>query len=226
MRKLIISLSIVFFALSAFITFMALGIPSGDEGYQNKRGTEELNNVSPRSEEVLSQLGREQEANRTEVRELQATIASLENELSKKNEDILEKVEEKTSDRETRVLAVLGAGTFRSAQISINEDMLFDVERLVPDLKASPDSRIIIEGHTDNIPVSPTADTQFKDNMDLSFLRAKAVARIFTEQGIVPDRVSVIGYGDTRPIVSNETREGRAKNRRIEIKLVPEDKEL
>ncbi len=62
--------------------------------------------------------------------------------------------------------------------------------------------------------------------MDLSFLRAKAVAGILVKYGISPERISVTGYGDTRPIASNETDEGRAKNRRVEVKLIPEDKEF
>jgi outer membrane protein OmpA-like peptidoglycan-associated protein len=58
--------------------------------------------------------------------------------------------------------------------------------------------------------------------MDLSFLRAKAIANILVFHGLSPDRISVIGYGDTHPIDSNDTEEGRAKNRRVEVKLVPE----
>jgi outer membrane protein OmpA-like peptidoglycan-associated protein len=61
--------------------------------------------------------------------------------------------------------------------------------------------------------------------MELSFLRAKAVARILVKHGISLERISIIGYGETHPIASNETDAGRAKNRRVEVKLVPEDKE-
>ncbi|HBH62622.1 MAG TPA: cell envelope biogenesis protein OmpA, partial [Nitrospiraceae bacterium] len=69
-------------------------------------------------------------------------------------------------------------------------------------------------------------DKRYIDNMELSFLRAKAVASLLVENGISRDRISITGYGETRPIASNETDEGRIKNRRVEIKLVPEDKEL
>ena len=59
--------------------------------------------------------------------------------------------------------------------------------------------------------------------MELSLLRAKSVASLLVKNGISIERISVTGYGDTRPIASNETAEGRAKNRRVEIKLVPEE---
>jgi outer membrane protein OmpA-like peptidoglycan-associated protein len=62
--------------------------------------------------------------------------------------------------------------------------------------------------------------------MELSFLRAKAIADILVKRGISLERISVIGSGDTRPIDSNETNEGRVKNRRVEVKLIPGDMEF
>ena len=59
--------------------------------------------------------------------------------------------------------------------------------------------------------------------MDLSLLRAKAIANILITYGISLDQISEIGYGDTRPISSNGTAEGRAKNRRVEVKLMPKE---
>ncbi len=100
------------------------------------------------------------------------------------------------------------------------------VKELVPDILASPDHRVIIEGHTDNMPIMQSTGKRYRDNMELSFLRAKAVARILEKNGISLERISVIGYGDTRPIASNETHEGRIKNRRVEVKLIPGDKEF
>ena len=61
--------------------------------------------------------------------------------------------------------------------------------------------------------------------MGLSLLRARAIANILVRHGISLDRLSVVGYGDTRPIAPNNTEEGRAKNRRVEVKLIPEERE-
>jgi flagellar motor protein MotB len=91
---------------------------------------------------------------------------------------------------------------------------------------ASPDNRVVIEGHTDNIPIRRSPGKRYLDNMELSFLRAKAVASILVKNGISPERISVVGYGDSRPIDSNETVSGRINNRRVEVKLTPEDKEF
>jgi flagellar motor protein MotB len=91
---------------------------------------------------------------------------------------------------------------------------------------ASPDHRVVIEGHTDNMPISRSPGKRYIDNMELSFLRAKAVASILVNNGIAPERISVVGYGDSRPIDSNETAMGRINNRRVEIKLTPESEEF
>ena len=89
-----------------------------------------------------------------------------------------------------------------------------------------PNCRVVVEGHTDSIPLSETWPKRYKDNMDISFIRAKSVARVLEEEGISSKRISVIGYGDTRPIASNGTVEGRAKNRRVVVKLILYEKEI
>ena len=225
MRNIIIGLSVLFFTLSGIITFKALETPANSTHYQKAPEGLRTNNLSPQSEERTGQLAREQEANRALVEELQAKIATLEGELSNNNEERAANVDTKGSEKEIGVLAVLGSGMFRSGQIVINEDLVYIIKELVPDIEASSGHRVIIEGHTDNIPISPSYERRYKDNRELSFLRAKAVADILVEQGISPERISVIGYGDTRPIASNETVEGRVKNRRVEVKLTPGDRE-
>jgi chemotaxis protein MotB len=75
-----------------------------------------------------------------------------------------------------------------------------------------------IEGHTDNIPVG-FSDT-FASNWDLSAARAASVAAYLTEESELPDeRVEVMGFADTLPIASNDSSEGRSRNRRIEIRI-------
>ncbi|MEO0231192.1 MAG: OmpA family protein, partial [candidate division WOR-3 bacterium] len=85
-------------------------------------------------------------------------------------------------------------------------------------LLMNPELKIEIEGHTDNVPVSTP---EFPSNLELSKARAEAVKRyIVNKFKIEPERIKTVGYGDTRPVASNETEEGRALNRRIEIKLL------
>lgn len=226
MHKFIIGLSILFFALSGFITFKALEIPVKNTRNQTDQEGSKSKNLSPEVKDISGQAATEQAANRALVEELQGTIAKLEGELSNKNEQSQVKVETGGPKEKARILTVLGAGAFRSGQDVINEDMINTVKEIIPDILAYPDHRVIIEGHTDNIPISSSSGKRYRDNMELSFLRAKAVAEILVNNKISLERISVIGYGDTRPIASNDTDEDRVKNRRVEVKLVPGGKEF
>ncbi len=123
--------------------------------------------------------------------------------------------------KKTQVLAVLGGGTFQSGQVVVSDSLISSVNEVVQSISAAPDYHVVIEGHTDNEPIQAVPGKPYKDNMDLSFLRARAIARILIEKGIPRERISVAGYGDTRPVASNDSEAGKAKNRRVEVKLVP-----
>jgi chemotaxis protein MotB len=92
---------------------------------------------------------------------------------------------------------------------------------IVPKLKsAPPNAKIVVYGYTDNLPIGPALQQQgIPDNLTLSTRRAADVASFLISQGIPAASVSAKGFGDTRPIASNDTPEGRAKNRRIEITI-------
>ncbi|WP_195573547.1 OmpA/MotB family protein [Paenibacillus sp. 1001270B_150601_E10] len=78
------------------------------------------------------------------------------------------------------------------------------------------DTTISIEGHTDNVPMSP--GSRFKDNWALSAERALSVLRYFVkEESLKQEQFQIAGYGETRPVDTNETADGRKKNRRVEI---------
>jgi len=84
---------------------------------------------------------------------------------------------------------------------------------------------VLIEGHTDNVPYGGSG--VLKDNWDLSTKRATAIVSILTENsGIPKDNLTAAGRGEYAPIGSNETSEGRAKNRRIEVVLTPKLDEI
>ena len=91
-------------------------------------------------------------------------------------------------------------------------------------LRGMADKAIVIEGHTDAVPISGELAKRFPTNWELSTARATSVVRHLQEAaGIEPDRLSAVGYGPYRPVTTNDAPEGRAKNRRIEIKLVPRE---
>ncbi|MGD9172698.1 MAG: flagellar motor protein MotB [Desulfobacterales bacterium] len=80
-----------------------------------------------------------------------------------------------------------------------------------------------VEGHTDNIPIKTT---RFPSNWELSVARAVNVVKYFVEVGkIAPRRLSAVGYGESRPLVDNDTAANRMKNRRVEILLLTEGKQ-
>jgi chemotaxis protein MotB len=87
-------------------------------------------------------------------------------------------------------------------------------------LAAHPTLKIHVIGHTDNVPIR----ARFASNWELSTARALAAVHFLTEKaGLDPRRVGAVGYGEFRPIADNATPEGRAKNRRIAITILPDE---
>jgi len=107
-----------------------------------------------------------------------------------------------------------------SAQIGKEGKMVLD--KVVSILKDVKDKRIQIEGHTDNKPIVSSLKNKFPTNWELSTARATEVVRYLQEKGgMDPHLLSATGYAEYQPIASNDTEEGRHKNRRIEIVLLP-----
>jgi chemotaxis protein MotB len=85
-------------------------------------------------------------------------------------------------------------------------------------LKGLPNRNFQVAGHTDNVPIK---SKRFRSNWDLSTARAVEVTNFMIGAGMEPKRVSAAGYADQSPVVPNDSPEDMAKNRRIEITLVP-----
>ena len=86
-------------------------------------------------------------------------------------------------------------------------------------IREVPDKNIGISGHTDNVPITYS---NWKSNWELSSARATSVLYYMEEKGVPSKRLSATGYGEHRPVASNDTSEGRALNRRVEIVILPE----
>ncbi|OGS18859.1 MAG: hypothetical protein A2219_07075 [Elusimicrobia bacterium RIFOXYA2_FULL_50_26] len=96
-----------------------------------------------------------------------------------------------------------------------SRELLRDMAQII--LKAT-DNEIVVEGHTDNVPLSGTG--RFRSNWELSVARAMEVVKyLVEEEGLAPGRLAAAGYGEFRPILPNDTEENRAQNRRIEIDI-------
>jgi len=108
---------------------------------------------------------------------------------------------------------------FKSGSAAVETKGQEAIKLLSEVLNNNPDIEILVEGHTDNIPIKTAV---FKDNWDLSVARATSIVRILTEtHKIAPTRVTASGKGEFLPRASNDTPEGRAMNRRTEIILSP-----
>jgi chemotaxis protein MotB len=116
--------------------------------------------------------------------------------------------------------------TSRGVTIEINDSILFapgqavlnpassKAMRAIAQVLSPTDFPITIEGHTDNVPISTP---QFPSNWELSAIRATTVLRLFADSGVAADRLTAIGYADTRPVEPNILADGRARNRRVTI---------
>lgn len=118
---------------------------------------------------------------------------------------------------------LLGSGQlFRTGSTRLRTEGQQILGDLAKSFQLADDRRIMISGHSDDVPLGSKLAERFKDNWGLSLARALATADFFTEQaGISAERMTVSGLGSTQPIADNETEEGRQQNRRVEISLVP-----
>jgi chemotaxis protein MotB len=92
------------------------------------------------------------------------------------------------------------------------------LNQYVPKLQSLQNAKVVVYGYTDNLPVGPPLQRAvIANNIDLSSRRADNVVAYFRAQGVNPNILSAKGFGDTHPVASNDTPDGRAQNRRIEI---------
>ncbi|PKD21847.1 cell envelope biogenesis protein OmpA [Salegentibacter salinarum] len=109
---------------------------------------------------------------------------------------------------------------FSSGSWAVNNEGRQAVQQLGQVLAENPDIAVLIEGHTDNVPYGGSGP--LNDNWDLSTKRATSIVQILKENNnIDPQNLTAAGRGEYAPIATNETAEGKAKNRRIEVILTP-----
>ncbi len=123
-------------------------------------------------------------------------------------------------------MTLQGEFLFDSGKATLRTEAVSAIEVIANILKEQEYNKydIQIEGHTDNLNIN---NAQFPNNWILSSYRAYAVLEeLLDTHGFDPKKVAATGYGEYRPISSNDTLEGRAKNRRVEIKVVLESKEI
>lgn len=108
---------------------------------------------------------------------------------------------------------------FPSGSARLSKDGEKTIKQVAEQLAQIENKRYQVEGHTDNVPISTAT---FPSNWELASARALTVTKAMIEAGLPANRVSAASYGDTLPVASNDTKEGKSSNRRIAIVVVPD----
>lgn len=114
---------------------------------------------------------------------------------------------------------------FGSGSIEVDKKGVTALQQLAKAIKDQRDIQIMIEGHTDNVPISKKS-TYMQDNWDLSVMRATSITKILTSAGVTPRQITAAGKGEFSPLAANDNAQNKQKNRRTEIIITPNLDEL
>ena len=119
---------------------------------------------------------------------------------------------------EDKVIITVGSGgAFASGSADLTPEAI-EIMNRIAEVNAEGNSDIKVSGHTDDVPL--IFGSNYRDNWDLAAARSASVVQAFASNGVISEeRLEAISYGESRPVESNETPDGRAKNRRIEIEI-------
>jgi len=205
---------------------------------ENKKLAEILNAKSDELSRELAEVRQrsselEDEHNRLkdETVNLRKTKAEEAQKTSRTYEEMLEKMKIEISQGQVTISELKGKLTvnlvdavlFDSGKSEVKPAGLVVLQKVIDILKTVKDKAIRIEGHTDNVQISGSLSKKYPSNWELSSARAINVTRYLQQQGIDPSVLSAVAYGEHHPVAGNNSDEGKAKNRRIEIILVPQD---
>lgn len=114
---------------------------------------------------------------------------------------------------------------FGSGSIDVDSKGVTALQQLAKAIKDQKDINIMVEGHTDNVPISKKSQ-YMSDNWDLSVMRATSITKILTRAGVSPQQVTASGRGEFSPLAANDSPPNKQKNRRTEIIITPDLDEL
>jgi chemotaxis protein MotB len=171
------------------------------------------------NEELAGELAREREIRQdreAEIRQISGTYSKLVEELEREVEAGNLEIHRLEGRLQVRALDRI---LFDSGSAHIKPEGKEVLARVAQQLEQIEEHKIHVEGHTDDVPI---ATERFPSNWELSADRAAVVVRFLIENGLNPAKLRAVGFGEHHPIAPNDTSEHRARNRRIEIVLVPE----
>ncbi len=236
---------LVFPSVLMLVVLSACGVPKQDHA----RVVNELADCAKQRDELAVQaeacrnqvknlteqnesLGREKQTLQSEVSELKAEAAKVAvlEKATATYEELQQKLEKEIQDGKIRLKEMKNRLTvtmvdkilFSSGSAEINKDGRLVLDKVTSILKGIKDKRIQVEGHTDNVRIYSAIKERYPTNWELSTARATQVVRYLQEHGgLDPQKLSATGYAEYQPVATNDTDEGKAMNRRIEIVLLP-----
>lgn len=176
------------------------------------------------------ELKKERDALKARVSELTGKAAELEKANASIYQDLRKKLEKEIQEGKIQIAEMKNKLTmtmvdkilFPSGSAEVSKDGKAVLDKVISILKDVADKRIQVEGHTDNMRIISAVKAKYPTNWELSTARATQVVRYLQEAGgIDPKRLSAAGFSEYQPVSPNDTDEGKAKNRRIEIVLLP-----
>jgi len=198
-----------FFSLMS--SFLALALAGCGINFYSGRPTDVR-----KIHELSSELERLQQQKEAEADQLRDAMNALQRQLQ--SEIAGNQVKLEMAERGL-VLTFVAEVLFDSGKAVLREGAENTLTKVASVIKDKvPDREIGVEGHTDNEPIKHSG---WKSNWELSTGRATSVLHFLEDQGVDPHHLGATGYGEYRPVDSNESTEGRQKNRRVEIVIVP-----
>jgi chemotaxis protein MotB len=185
-------------------------------GARDDKGSGNAMHKGPGGTETIAQPRTEQDKRQQQLAELLPSLEVLSSEL--KDEIAAGEIQISMEDRGL-VVSFAQAALFPSGEDVISTEAYAGIGKVAAAIARLPNP-VRLEGHTDAIPINTP---RFHSNWDLSSARAIALLKILTERfGVTANKMSVAGYADTAPVAANETNEGRARNRRVDIIVLNE----
>src|SRR3989338_3369887 len=167
-----------------------------------------------------------QKGRRTDVERISKLKSDL-SELERAKQELESRLKNEINDKEVKVemlskglvITFVAEVLFDSGKAKLRQDSLSKLDKVAGVLNTTvADLNVGIEGHTDNEPIRKSG---WKSNWELSSARALSVLHYLSQKDVSEPRLAAIGYGEYKPVALNTTKEGRQKNRRVEIVILP-----
>jgi len=201
----------VLIALSLVVVFAMMAT-----GCSNKELIQQKDAQIAELQTDLDQLEGDLEAERARTGQLQSDLDNALSDMRSKEQVWMEEKNGLTQ------VTIDGEVTFSSGGTQLTTEGKEILDRVFEVVEQYPDRSVMIEGHTDNVPIAEQFQMRYRSNWELSSARAHTVLHyVQTKYNVNTDRIGAAGYGEYRPIATNDTKDGQAMNRRVVITIGP-----